>query len=106
MINLFHLWHSHPVPGKDAIWLAFCKHCGDDDMQLFVSRGGYKDGGVEHCYICGTERKTTGVKEEYIARGILSTWCHWQKYSIFPYNWHRLTEAEKHKLLFAVKKRC
>lgn len=89
--------NMHPIPGKDAQWLALCKHC--DDTELFASRGGFKTGGIEHCYGCGNEKTTTGIKETDIERIKRSCRFHWEKFPIFPYNWHTLTEEEKWKIL-------
>lgn len=87
-----------PTPGKDGLWIALCRHC--DDMELFVTRGGFRNGGIEHCYRCGNERTTTGMNEEDIKRNIISSWCHWQKWKPIPYNWHTLDEDQKLKLLY------
>ncbi len=72
-----------PIPGKDGRWIALCKCC--DDMKLFVSRGGLKNGGVEHCCSCGNERLTTGMKQGDIDRVIISAKYHWMKFPIEPY---------------------
>jgi hypothetical protein len=87
-----------PIPGKDAQWARLCNHC--DDMTLFVSRCGFRNNGIEHCYTCGNERKTTGMKESDIKQMITSSWAHWQKFPLFPYNWHEFSEEEKLKILF------
>jgi hypothetical protein len=86
-----------PVPGEDAHWIALCRGCNEFDS--FASRGGFKNGGVEHCYGCGLERESKGYKEEDIKRMVISSWCHWKKFPLIPYNWHELTEEEKWKIL-------
>lgn len=86
-----------PIPGKDAHWSGFCHNC--KDLTSFASRGGFRNGGAEHCYECGHEQETKGIKEEDIKRMVISSKYHWQKFPLIPYNWHELTEAEKWKVL-------
>lgn len=92
---------THPVPGEDAIWIAECKHC--DDMTQFVSRGGFRNDGIEHCYTCGNEKRTRGIRQDDIDRMITSAWCHWQKHPLVPYNWHELSEEAKWEVLNCTK---
>lgn len=72
-------------------------------MELFVSRGGFCKGGIEHCYRCGDEKETKGVSEEDIASTILSSLSHWRKWKPIPYDWHTWTEEEK--LTFLAKRK-
>ncbi len=91
------MFKKFPIPNKDAQWIAYCSCC--DEWELFVSRGGYNNGGIEHCYTCGNEKETRRMKEEDIKDMILSSWSHWQKFPKYPYDWHALTEDEKWKIL-------
>lgn len=85
-----------PIPGEDAQWAAICPNC---DMTIFVSRGGFKNGGIEHCYECGLEKETKGITENGMKRMIMSSKHHWEKYQLLPYDWHTLTEEMKWTLL-------
>jgi hypothetical protein len=89
--------NNYPISGKDAQWLANCSHC--NDMELFVSRSGLKNGGIEHCNRCGLERLTNGFKQTDINRMLVSSKIHWFKYPKFPYNWHELTEDQHWEIL-------
>jgi hypothetical protein len=92
---------NKPVPNKDAQWLAFCDIC--DDRTLYASVNGFKTGGTEHCHGCGNRRETKGMQESDIQRMIISSWCHWQKHAIIPYDWHTKSEKQKMKILFPKK---
>jgi hypothetical protein len=85
-----------PVPGVDGQYIAYCPRC--DDSELFATRGGFT--GVEHCYGCGLEKEVRGLKQRDIDGLILSSWSHWQRWPLLPYNWHEKTEEEKMKILF------
>ena len=87
----------YPVSGKDAHWLGYCPNC--NNLTSKASRYGYCNGGVEHCYDCGRERETIGIREDDIKRGILSSKLHWQKFPKIPYNWHELSENERWAIL-------
>jgi hypothetical protein len=84
---------NHPIPGKDAQWLACCVTC--DDMTLHASRGGFHDRGIDHCYTCGLEKRIGGIRQEDVDRMITSCRFHWQKYPLIPYTWHLLSENER-----------
>ena len=86
-----------PIPGEDARWCGYCPHC--KDYTSFASRNGFKNGGIAHCYDCGKERKITGIKEEDIQRMIISCKIHWEKFPPIPYNWHKLSEKKKNRVL-------
>jgi hypothetical protein len=83
----------YPIPKKDATWIGYCPQC--KDYELLASKGGYRNGGIEHCFTCGFEKETIGHSEESM------------KYSIWlsenqmetPYDWHFLTEGQKWKEL-------
>lgn len=87
----------HPIPGKDAQWIGYCPKC--DDSELHASRGGFRNGGIQHCYGCGHEREIKGFKECDIKSMVLSNKYHWQKYPLLPFNWHLLSESQKWSLL-------
>jgi hypothetical protein len=65
-------------------------------MTLHVTRNGT----IDHCYSCGLEKPLTGIKEANIKDMKVSSWAHWQKYPLIPYNWHTLTEDQKMEILF------
>ncbi len=90
------------MPGEDAQWLEWCEVCGD--MELYVTRGGFKHGGIRHCYGCGLETLVRGISDVEIERSKLSCKYHWLKYPILPYNWHTLTEEQKNQLLWSKPK--
>ena len=89
-------WFKYPIGGKDAQWIGYCDEC--DDYELQVSRGGFYNGGITHCYCCGKEKKTKGFRAEDIESMKLSCKFHWRKYPVIPYNWHKLTEEKRKKL--------
>jgi len=91
------LSNNHPVPGEDAQWIALCDAC--QEMTLHVTRGGFYNGGIDHCYTCGKEKELTGFRQDDIDRMKTSCWCHWQKYPLCPYNWHQQTEEQKLNIL-------
>ena len=91
-----------PIPGSDAQYIGHCPTC--EDMELFVTRGGLKLGGVEHCYGCGTEKEVRGFSQKDMDGLILHSRGHWRKYPLLPYNWHEKTEVEKFELLRVKRK--
>ena len=91
--------NNQPIPGLDATWIAYCPQCGD--WEMFASRGGHFLGGIEHCYNCGHEQETKGLREEDIENTIRACQSSWsrKKKPLIPYNWHTLTEEERWKVL-------
>jgi len=94
---------SRPVPGKDAEWVAHCDVCAvkdrDSSFTSHVSRGGYFNGGVDHCYECGTEKVITGHQRKSIDSSIKTCKYRWLYYPRLPYNWHLLSEEERLAIL-------
>ena len=88
---------NHPVGGVDAHWAGFCEKC--KDLTSKASRGGFKVGGIEHCYECGHEQETKGINQREIDRMVLFSRFHWEKWPAIPYNWHELTEEQRWKVL-------
>lgn len=96
---------SHPVSGKDAQWIAYCFIC--NDYTLFASRGGFKLGGFEHCYECGSENEIKSLGGLDPQTMINSAYSTWKKYPPAPYHWHNLTEDQKNEINFPNRrKKC
>lgn len=88
---------TKPVIGYDARWAAFCIKC--KDLESMASKGGFKNGGIGHCYTCGNEQTIKGFDESDIHRIILASKYHWLKYPLIPYDWHKLSEQERWNIL-------
>lgn len=94
---------NYPIPGEDAQWLAWCDTC--KEYELHVSRGGFQNGKIDHCYCCGTEKELKGFKKSDIDQMKISSKWHWLKitgkpnYPKLPYDWHKLSESKKFSLL-------
>ena len=91
------LFEKRPQRGKDAQYIAYCHHC--DDYELHASRGGFRNGGITHCYYCGFEKETQGFRQDDIDGMIISSSVHWRKFPKIPYHWHKFTEQQKQEVL-------
>jgi hypothetical protein len=89
-----------PLPGIDAQWLAMCssEHC-KNDMTLHASRGSFRNGSVQHCYSCGLETTISGFDPRDILSMVTSSLTHWLSFPIYPYNWHRLDEKTRWRII-------
>lgn len=89
---------NKPVPGIDANFHLYCRTC--DSSEMHSSRGGYRIGGVLHCYTCGTETEINTIPVNSTAEEMItSSWAHWLKFPRIPYNWHELSEPERWSIL-------
>jgi hypothetical protein len=74
------------------------------EFESFASRNGLTNGGIEHCYTCGTERPTNWFKDKDIEYLVSASKAHWRKYPIIPYNWHLLEEEKRWAILWSKTK--
>lgn len=84
--------NNYPISNKDFQWVATCSNC--DSMTLHVSRKN-----LQHCYSCGKEIKLIGISPIEINRMRVSSSVHWEKYPKLPYNYYKLNEEQRWKVL-------
>lgn len=88
---------NYPIPGVDWQYHRLCRNC--DDYGPHVTVGGVN--GQQHCYHCGHRSEPVNLisEPEKAKSCVRSSWDHWQRWPVYPYNWHTLSEEEKEALI-------
>ena len=86
---------NYPVPGVDWQYHRLCSKC--DDFGNHATVGGVN--GQQHCYNCGHRSAAPILDAKRAREYVLSSYFHWVKWPILPYNWHTLDEEAKEAIL-------